>query len=364
MKRLPVILTCIIAAAVVFITAVLVVRMNDSAGVIEQTDKINSAESNSANSIPDESISDDSYTSEPSSTEELSTEKGGFWSSVFGDDDESKTEIVTTTGTTDAISSVVSEVVSAVTSVSQKMTTSAKVQETRNTAAFNKVFKMPQSPKYIPPNYKVDFDTASIASYKYDPEGNYYYTDDKNAWQKGFGYNQIYDKLSGVVAMYYDTVRNTFSYDGKDWLIQFWKGQYGYYYVGSEIGIYTKTQGKSGTYACADKSDWVHMEMCFMWDENDTGDYEPIFTRPYDEYWWCTGFVIGFESAECMKSREQFRVVGHITFNNTEMANLFCSAMTGNGFKRVNSLLDTEQKDSFVQVGVDVGFVWQSINKK
>ncbi len=227
--------------------------------------------------------------------------------------------------------------------------------------AFNEAFSMPRVPKYIPSESRIDFNTASLASYKYDPNGNYYYTNDKSAWQKGFGYNQIYDNLAVMSAMYYDTVRTTFNYEGKEWLIQIWKGQYGYYFVGEEIGVYTKT-GSTNTYSCADKSDWLRMEMCFVWDENKDGNYQPRFARSYTDYWWCTGFVVGYESTESMKSREQFRMVAHITFKTEEMAQLFANAFEANGFRRV-AKLDNSVKDTFVRIGPDVAFVWQSINQ-
>lgn len=230
-------------------------------------------------------------------------------------------------------------------------------------AKFSEVFTMPHAPKYIPPDSKIDFDKAKIASYKYDPEGNYYYTDDKACWQSNFGFNEAYDRLAVVGVIYYDTVRTKFTYGGKEWLIQIWKGQYGYYFVGGEVGVYTRPIGKKGTgYSCAAKEDWLKMEMTFLWDETKTGNYEPELTRPYTEYWWCTGFVVGFEADESLVTREQFRLISHITFKDTEMANAFCKAFETNGFKRV-AKLNNNVKDTFVQVGPDVAFVWQSINQ-
>lgn len=224
--------------------------------------------------------------------------------------------------------------------------------------AFSQVFTMPKAPKYIPPDTDIDFDSASIASYKYDPDGNYYYTDDKNAWQSNFGFNEGYDSMAPLTMMYYDTVRTKFTYDNKEWLVQLWKGQYGYAFVGGEVGVYTRRISSSGShFNCAEEEDWLNMEMCFMWDENGTGEYRPVFNRDYTEYWWCTGFVVGFDGAS---NRHQFRLVTHITFKDVEMANAFCEAFEANGFKRV-SKLSSENLDSFVQVGADVGFVWQNI---
>jgi hypothetical protein len=352
MKKITGILTGAVVLALVAVIAVLGVKMKNKNDVeLSQTPIYDStvAEEQSYSTI-----SYDYYTDE---TEET-TDNGGLFSNIFEKDNTTATSETATS----AVTSTTQKILDAATTVTTKVSTT--VATTVDKTAFNKAFTMPKSPKYIPPDTDIDFNTASIASYKYDPDGNYYYTDDKNAWQKNFGYTKIYDKLSVVAAMYYSTVRTTFTYENKDWLVQIWKGQYGYAFVGEEIGIYTKTAGSSGsTYACADKSDWLKMEMCFIWDENKNGDYQPIFTRSYTDYWWCTGFVVGFESRASMNNTEQFRMVAHITFKNTEMAQLFAAAFEKNGFKRV-SKLDNNVVDTFVQIGPDVGFVWQSISNK
>lgn len=232
-----------------------------------------------------------------------------------------------------------------------------QVVQTTN-KAFYEVFTLPKAPKYVPPDINVDFDKASIASYMYDPDGNYYYTNDKDCWQYNFGFNEGYDSMAPVTMMFYDTVRTKFVYDNKEYLIQMWKGQYGYAFVGGEIGVYTRAVGTKGThYNCAREDDWLNMEMAFMWNEKGDGNYRPVFNRSYGKYWWCTGFVVGFDG---QTNRHQFRLVGHITFESVEMANLFCEAFEKNGFKRMQSI-NSNNLDSFVQSGADVGFVWQNI---
>lgn len=352
MKKLTAIVTAAVALCLVAVTVCLGVKFRSA------NSSVITAEESSVNSFFGEVYSGEPYQTEtgvqtyvqPVSTESTAVEN---ISSVVFSSSPDETETATTA---EIISEITEKMTEAVTTV-----TTTRVATTVN-EAFNKVFSMPRTPKYVQKETKIDYAKASLASYKYDPDGNYYYTDDKNAWQKGFGYNQVYDKLAVASAMYYDTVRNTFTYGGKDWLIQFWKGQYGYYFVGSEIGVYTRKAGTSGTYACADKQDWLKMEMCFIWDEYKDGSYKPVFKRPYNEYWWCTGFVIGFESKESLRSRQQFRLVAHITFKDDAMAELFCNAMKGNGFREVSSL-DNSVIDTFVHVGPDVGFVWQNINQ-
>ncbi len=286
---------------------------------------------------------------------EAETTASSWWNSIFPSEEESEsgTSAVQSTQAASAPSTSLTQAVTQVTQAVTELTTLIN-------AEFSEVFDMPRAPKYIPPDTDIDFDSASIASYKYDPDGNYYYTDDKNAWQSNFGFNEGYDSMAPVTMMYYDTVRTKFVYGGKEWLIQLWKGQYGYAFVGGEVGIYTRKTGSSGThFNCAKEEDWLKMEMLFMWDEALDGNYKPVFKRPYTDYWWCTGFVVGFDGGV---NRNQFRLMTHITFKDDEMANAFCEAFEANGFKRVASL-DENDLDSFVQVGKDVGFVWQNIDQ-
>ena len=324
-----------VAAAAICLIAVLIVKLGNENPTVTPADASATAEAQGSTS----GYESPSYTAAPSKAAsetpaaETSTAKSG----------EKITEKIT-----DRVTTAVQAVTELTTLVNAK---------------FSEVFTMPHAPKYIPPDSKIDFDKAKIASYKYDPEGNYYYTDDKACWQSNFGFNEAYDRLAVVGVIYYDTVRTKFTYGGKEWLIQIWKGQYGYYFVGGEVGVYTRPIGKKGTgYSCAAKEDWLKMEMTFLWDETKTGNYEPELTRPYTEYWWCTGFVVGFEADESLVTREQFRLISHITFKDTEMANAFCKAFEANGFKRV-AKLNNNVKDTFVQVGPDVAFVWQSINQ-
>ena len=95
-------------------------------------------------------------------------------------------------------------------------------------------------------------DDGSALSYKYDPEGEYFYIDDSN-FQQQFGFNPLYDFGAGFTVMYYDTVRIKFSYGtdekgrSKDYMLRLWKGQYGLMFIGSEIGFYEKNKDKAAS---------------------------------------------------------------------------------------------------------------------
>ena len=121
-------------------------------------------------------------------------------------------EIVSETAPTQAVTSKSGETLTEriTAAVTDRVTTAVNTAAELTTfvnAKFSEVFTMPKAPKYIPPDSKIDFDKAKIASYKYDPEGNYYYTDDKACWQSNFGFNEAYDRLAVVGVIYYDTVR-------------------------------------------------------------------------------------------------------------------------------------------------------------
>lgn len=347
-----------VAAAMVCIVAVLAMRMNNSNKMPVASDPSDYyAQETQATypvyqdekfpSLPDYSTENPYFSSQTPATQLITQLQSQTELSTEAETEESTVETTAPESETTTLTEKVTELATVITN-----------------AAFKEVFSLPKAPKYIPPEASFDYEKVNLASYRYDGDGNFYYTDDKECWQKNFGFNEVYDKFAPLSVMYYDTVRTTFVYDNKEWMIQMWKGQYGMVFVGGEVGVYTRPIGSGGThYVCADKEDWLNMEMAFMWDEYSDGNYRAIFNRDYEKYWWCTGFVVGFPNGSLRKTLKEFRLVHHITFKDTEMANAFCEAFEKNGFTRV-STLDNNAPDTFVQVGPDVGFVWQNINHK
>lgn len=207
---------------------------------------------------------------------------------------------------------------------------------------------------------------GQFAGYRYNTAGDFYYTDDKDCWQKNAGYNEVYDNMAPMTGMFIDQVRIRFNYGGKDWMIQFWKGQYGFLLVGAEIGVYTAPGGTykgdtSGVnhYSCAGKEDWLNMQLDCYWSKNNDGHYKKIFTREYGKYWWATGFVKG-QLTKYTIPKTELKVKGRITFKSTEMANLFVYGLRDAGFVRAaasNQLVD----DSYYQSGADVWVLWSTI---
>ncbi len=261
---------------------------------------------------------------------------------------QSETSSTTLTESETTLTTAVSQVVTTVTTQGKK-------------TLADRGYSLPPAPLYVVKDSEIDFDKTSLASYKYNPRGNYYYTDDKDCWQENFGFNEVYDTFAPLAVMYYDTVRVRFVYDNKSYMIQLWKGQYGSMFIGGEIGIYTQPASQTGFhYACADKDDWLKMEMTCFWDENNTGDHKAVFSRNYDDYWWMTGFVMGWLNDK--KDRSEVKLVARITFEDEEMATAFEKAFVACGFKDI-ARFDVNAVDTYMREGNEVCFVWQEITQ-
>ena len=123
-----------------------------------------------------------------------------------------------------------------------------------------------------------------IAGFEYDEEQGIYYSQ-MNPLQRKFGFNLVYDMAAPVAGMIYDTKRIEFEYDGREWMIQIWKGQYGIT-SGAEIGLYNRDPERNFQYDCADDEDLIEMQFDFY------NMNEFVFSRGPEKHWWLTGFKV------------------------------------------------------------------------
>lgn len=195
---------------------------------------------------------------------------------------------------------------------------------------------------------------------------NYIFNDDtaEDCMQRKFGYNVLYDAGANLIDFSIDTARIKFNYGGKAFMIQLWKGQYisgDIGTVGGEVGIYTRDENASsaiGHYNCADKSDWLNMEMTILWDEAGNGNYIPQFTRKYEPHWWLTGYVDG--QLKNKRDSSPLRILCRITFKDQTQASAFESSLIKAGFNSVKTFNPTV-KDTCKRSDRDVIFVWQDV---
>ncbi len=212
-----------------------------------------------------------------------------------------------------------------------------------------------------------DMSFAGLSKMGYDVIGlkPYIYNNDKeDCFQAEFGYNPLYDFGANLIDFSIETTKLDFNYEGKEYRIQLWKGQYisgEIGTVGGEIGVYTRKPGTGialDHYNCASEDDWVKMEMTIFWDEFDNGEYLPQFTRNYNDFWWCTGFVDG--QLKNRRDSNTMRLLGRITWETEEQAQLFAEAMSNKGFTEVEEFSPYDI-DTFKIHGKDVIFLWQNI---
>lgn len=207
-------------------------------------------------------------------------------------------------------------------------------------------------------------ENRQILSYQYSYIDDYYYTNDKEAWQYNFGFGKIYDFVSPYILLEYDYIRVFFTYEGKDWMLQMWKGQYGMIFYGGEIGIYNRPHSEEGIgvwtmFACPAEEDWLKMEMT-LWHQQLNGEWTREFSRDYDYYWWCTGFKNGHLRQE--EPADELRLTGRITFKDEEMTKLVSDGLVECGFSK--SVTKEEMGiDGIYVEGNDIHFSWQNISE-
>jgi len=135
-------------------------------------------------------------------------------------------------------------------------------------------------------------EVIEFTGFEYDSKQDIFYSD-MNAWQRKFGYCRLYDEAAAPWGMIVDCEPIYFEYNRKNWLIEFWKGQYDLT-IGCEIGVYA-TEGPSleipglfnGTFFNSISNEEL-LQMSFSLRKNN----KTLFTRE-DEHWWLTGFKLG-----------------------------------------------------------------------
>jgi hypothetical protein len=218
-----------------------------------------------------------------------------------------------------------------------------------------KVFNNPDN------DYDKLLNLISKTGFNYDKEQRIFYSS-LDAWQHNVGYFTLYDKAAPFSLMFIHCEPIRFEYDGRNWKIEFWKGQYGIC-TGAEIGIYTgKFQidteipeinhtierlnpGKDTQ--CAGIADWLQMSFTLF--KNGvklfTRDSDIPKTPGVERHWWLTGFKPGIIS-----SPSDLIMDIAIVLKDEEMCKAFVK-----GLKAVNyEVSDFEIKDLTVKFKFDI----------
>ena len=153
-----------------------------------------------------------------------------------------------------------------------------------------------------------------LSGFDYDMNQKFFFAS-LDPWQRAFGYNSLYDTLAPVSSIYFRTRTVTFNYNGLDWMVKLWKGQYGIT-CGAEVGLYTKSPSEKFQYDCASKENFLLMDLQVL-----KGGVT-YFTREAQMHWWQTGFVMGG-----VVVLNDLTVKSTITFKDQVMTDAFVNAL-------------------------------------
>jgi hypothetical protein len=199
--------------------------------------------------------------------------------------------------------------------------------------------------------------------YIYEPHDHFVYNQ-KPVQQWLGGYNELYDTFSFLANVYADNLKIKFKYEGKDWLIQLWKGAYAVCFaVGGEVGVYNKPEtNKVNHYFCATSSDWLRIGMSIYHDN------ARVLTRAPEKHWWCTGYAPAIVWDAFHKPRKSTLLDANIELKSPDMAKAFITALEAKGFK----MFDPESGARFgirspetytlAEDGVTVRLIWQNVS--
>ncbi len=162
---------------------------------------------------------------------------------------------------------------------------------------------------------------SAFFGFAYDPEQDIFYST-LNPWQRKYGYCRLYDEAAALLSMIVDCEPIRFEYDGKLWLIELWKGQYGAT-SGCEIGVYTarkKSIRLFGNVLYRRTDDLFDISVCLL--KNGS-----VLLSRAEKHWWLTGFKLG----EFSEPGELTAIID-IHLKNEEMQKVFVAALQRTGY--------------------------------
>lgn len=148
-----------------------------------------------------------------------------------------------------------------------------------------------------------------------------------DAWQRQFGYRAVYDHAATYFNMVFQTLPIYFDYDGRTWLIQAWKGQYGIC-TGCEFGLYhadglvDRAQMKDAHFQAMEDYEMMDLSVD-LWRQGIR------IVSLNKRHWWLTAFHVGTFSYPSDLSLDV-----SISFPNYEMKGAFYRALLEQGVRR------------------------------
>lgn len=145
-----------------------------------------------------------------------------------------------------------------------------------------------------------------------------------DAWQRKSGYEALFDKAAAHFHMIFDAFPVYFDYEGRTWLIEFWKGQYGIN-TGAEVGVYhadrivPKEEREKEHFQAVDDGEMPLISYCL----------EKKKKRMYGmkwNHWWLASFRMGEFSHP-----KDLQLMTVLTFQNPQLAKRFYEGIQESG---------------------------------
>ena len=148
-----------------------------------------------------------------------------------------------------------------------------------------------------------------------------------DAWQREKGYCTFYDEAASHFGMIFDSLPIYFNYQGRTWLLEVWKGQYGIN-TGGEIGIYytdrillSENERKAALFQAVSDENMLRMSLELFRDGTKIADLT-------NRHWWLTAFNLG-----CFSEPAQLTLCASIEFPSAEMARTFLKGLYEAGYE-------------------------------
>lgn len=161
-----------------------------------------------------------------------------------------------------------------------------------------------------------------------------------DSWMREFGFCVFYDIAANSMPLlwHYITRRFTFEYNGLEWMIQIWKGNY-LITNGAEVGVYNREPGSFGTfYNCATDDQLMEMTLQVYHGEDLLVNQDPQM------HWW----INGFQMSRRRYIPDSLTMKFSIVMPDEEMLKAFCESIDNHYLHDVSYEVD----------GLKINVVW------
>lgn len=188
----------------------------------------------------------------------------------------------------------------------------------------------------------VDAAGVGLVGYGYDRNAKVFYATGEG-WQREFGYSEMYDVAAVIASMPLDTTRIKFTYGGKDWMVQLWKGFYGFVFAGCEVGIYNRphSEEEATAYNVVPLEYYQDFDVKFYYNDTKT----PKFQRA-TRTWWFTAFTPAFQILP-EQNIPNMIVDCTMTFNDIGLMNAFVEGLENVDHIVANYTSDNKKNRTF-----------------